>query len=179
MNLAIVLVIAAFAALGIILRLTVIGSLKLRKHSETSEGIRPIDVQAFRNLANPTEDEYLRRQLPASAFRRVRRKRLWAMAAYVEVARINAGLLVTAGQAAIGSGDQRFAEPARQLVDEALLLRRNATAALMQIYIALAWPNSGFAAVRVIDRYEKVGGSAMLLGRLQNPAVAVRLSASR
>ena len=101
------------------------------------------------------------------------------MAAYVEVARTNAGLLVTAGQAAIASGDQRFAEPARQLVNEALLLRRNATAALVQIYIALAWPNFGFAAVRVIDRYEKVGGSAMLLGRLQNPAVAVRLSASR
>jgi len=41
----------------------------------------------------------------------------------------------------------------------------------------LAWPYSTFAAVRVIDRYEQVSGSAMLLGRLQNPALAVRLSA--
>jgi hypothetical protein len=41
----------------------------------------------------------------------------------------------------------------------------------------LAWPDSEFAAVRVVDRYERLSGSAMLLGRLQNPATAVRLSA--
>ena len=178
MNLAIVLVLAAAAALGIILRLTIKRSLQTRGN-RSPEAIRTIDVEAFRNLTNPLEDDYLRSQLPPAAFRHVRRERLRAMAAYVEVARTNAGLLVNAGQAALASGDPRFAEAARQLVNDALLLRRNATAALLQIYVALAWPNSGFAAVRVIDRYEKVGGSAMLLGRLQNPAVAVRLSASR
>jgi len=40
----------------------------------------------------------------------------------------------------------------------------------------LAYPNSGFAALRVVDRYEQLSGSAMLLGRLQNPATVVRLS---
>jgi hypothetical protein len=43
----------------------------------------------------------------------------------------------------------------------------------------LAWPYSEFAAVRVVERYEHVSGAAMLLGRLQNPAVPVRLSALR
>lgn len=179
MNLAIVLVIAATAALGIILLLTLTRGRKIKKGSDVARAIRPIDVQAFRNLANPAEDDYLRSQLPSTVFRRVRRERLRAMAAYVEVARINAGLLVTAGEAALASGDPRFAEAALTLVNEALLLQRNAIATLFQIYLAIAWPNSGFAAVRVIDRYEKIGGSAMLLGRLQNPAVAVRLSATR
>jgi len=49
----------------------------------------------------------------------------------------------------------------------------------VRIYLALALPNSGFAAVRVVDRYEHLSGVAMLLGRLQNPAAAIRLSALR
>jgi len=48
---------------------------------------------------------------------------------------------------------------------------------MARIYFALAWPNSTFAAVRVVERYEQLNGAAMLLGRLQNPAMPVRLSA--
>ena len=99
------------------------------------------------------------------------------MLAYVQVAASNAAVLVRAGEAALASGDPRVAEAAHALVNDALLLRRNATFARGQIYLALAWPNSGFAAARVVDRYERLNGAAMLLGRLQNPAVPVRLSA--
>ena len=74
------------------------------------------------------------------------------------------------------ASDPQVAGAARQLVNDALLLRRNTTVALARIYLALAWPNSGFAAVRVVERYEQVSGAAMLLGRLQNPVVPVRLS---
>jgi len=99
------------------------------------------------------------------------------MAAYVHVAASNAVVLVRVGEAAVASGDARVAGAARQLVNDALVLRRNTTVALARIYLALAWPNSGFAAVRVVERYEQLSGAAMLLGRLQNPAVPVRLSA--
>jgi hypothetical protein len=177
MNLAIVIVIAAALALGIILRLAVTQSLQARRSTNLAGSIRPIDIEAFRNLINPAEDEYLRRRLPANQFRRVRRERLRAMAVYVHVAGSNAAVLVRAGEAARASGDGRVVEAAHQLVNDALLLRRNTNVALARIYLALAWPNSGFAAVRVVERYERVSGAAMLLGRLQNPAVAVRLSA--
>jgi hypothetical protein len=179
MNLAIVLVIAAVVALGVVLRLAVVRSLQTKGTSNLAATIRPMDVEAFRNLINPAEDHYLRHRLPPAHFRRVRRARLRAMAVYVQVAGNNAGVLMRAGEAALASGDPRLAEAARQLVDHALLLRRNTTVALARIYMALAFPNSTFAAVRVIDRYEQVSGSAMLLGRLQNPAAAVRLSVPR
>jgi len=107
----------------------------------------------------------------------VRRERLRAMAAYVQVAASNAAVLVRVGEGALASSDPRITGAAQQLVNDALLLRRNTTVALARIYLALAWPNSGFAAVRVVDRYEQLSGTAMLLGRLQNPAVPVRLSA--
>jgi len=176
-NLAIIIVIAAGLALGVILRLAVAQSLQAKGSSNLAATIRPIDVEAFRNLINPAEDHYLRRRLPPSEFRMVRRVRLRAMAGSIQVAANNAAALVRVGEAALAAGDPRVAEAAQQLVDRALLLRRNTTIALARIYLALAWPYSTFAAVRVIDRYEQVSGSAMLLGRLQNPAAAVRLSA--
>jgi len=175
MNLAIVLVIAAAVALGVILRLAVSRSAQAKGNLSLPARIRPLDVEAFRNLINPAEDHYLRRRLPAAQFRRVRRARLRAIVGYVQVAANNAALLVRVGEAALATGDPRVAEAAQQLVEHALLLRRNTTVALARIYVALAWPHSSFAAVRVIDRYEQVSGSAMLLGRLQNPAAPVRL----
>jgi hypothetical protein len=176
MNLAIVLVIVAAVALGTIVRLALTQSLQARQSLNLSMGIHPIDLQAFRNLTNPIEDEYLRRRLAPAQFRVVRRERLRAMAAYIHIVAENAALLISVGEAALASGDSRLAEAAQQLVNDALLLRRNATVALAKIYFALAWPYSKFAAVRVLDRYERLSGSAMLLGRLQNPAMPVRLS---
>jgi hypothetical protein len=196
MNIAILLVIAAAVALGIILRSTVARSLRPRVGANGADTIktgtiesgtiksgmietgtiRPIDMEAFRNLTNPAEDQFLRVRLPVAEFRKVRRARLRAMAAYVTVAGSNAAVLVAAGEAALASGDPRFLHPAEELVHQALLLRRNTTVALLRIQWALAWPASRFAAVRVVDRYERLSGSAMLLGRLQNPAMTVRLS---
>ena len=178
MNLAIVLVIAAVAALAIILRIAVTQSLQARGNARLAGTIRPIDLEAFRNLINPAEDVFLRQRLPPAQFRMVRRERLRAMAAYVYVAASNAASMVQVGEAALASKDLRVAGAARQLVNDALVLRRNTTVALARIYIAWAWPDSRFAAVRVVDRYERLSGAAMLLGRLQNPAVAVRLFAS-
>jgi hypothetical protein len=177
MNLAIILVIAAALALVTILSVAVRRSLQVRDSSNLISAIRPIDVEAFRNLINPAEDDYLRRRLPRAQFRLVRRERLRAMAAYVRVAGSNASVLVRVGEAALASGDTQLAAAALLLVNDALLLRRNTMVALLRIYLALAWPNSEFAAVRVVDRYERLSGTAMLLGRLQNPRAAVRLSA--
>ena len=179
MNLAIVIVIAAALALVIMLRLAVTQSLQTKRSADLNGAIRPIDVEAFRNLINPAEDEYLRRRLPPGQFRVVRRERLRAMAAYVQLIATNATLLLSVGEAALATEDARLAKAARQLVNDALLLRRNAIVALARIYLALAWPNSGFGAIRVADRYEQLSGSAMLLGRLQNPSIPVRLSAMR
>ena len=176
MMIAIFLVIAAALALLFILGITVSRGLQISSGSGLAGQIQPIDIEAFRNLIDPAEDEYLRRRLTAAEFRLVRRKRLLAVAAYVKVAGRNAAVLVRMGQAAM-IGDSQTTEAAQRLVNSALLLRRNAAFALLRIYIALAWPNSGLAAVPILHGYERLNGAAMLLGRLQNPAAPVRISA--
>jgi hypothetical protein len=187
MTLAILLVVAAALALVFILTITVSRGLQISAGAGLAAQIQPIDVEAFRNLVDPAEDDYLRLRLSSAEFRMVRRERLRAMAAYVQTAGRNAAVLVRIGQAALIAsaqtanaqpGDAQTAEAARRLVDNALLLRRNAAFALLRIYIALAWPNSGLAAAPVLHGYEQLNGAAMLLGRLQNPAAPVRISAT-
>jgi hypothetical protein len=177
MTIAIILVVAAALALIFILRVTLSRSLQISPGTGLAQ-IQPIDVEAFRNLVDPAEDDYLRRRLPAAEFRAVRRERLRAMAAYIQAADKNAKVLVGMGQAALTAGDAPTVEAARRLVENALLLRHNAGFALLRIYIALAWPNSGLAATPILHTYEELSGSAMLLGRLQDPAKPVRISAT-
>jgi|SRR5215469_8115189 len=176
MILPIILVVAAALGLIFILGITVSRGLQISGGNRLQ--IQPVDVEAFRNLVDPAQDEYLRRRLTATEFRRVQRERLRAAAVYIQVAGRNAAALALLGQAALSSSDAQTADAARQLVDSALLLRRNAAFALLRIYAALPWPNSGQRAAGVLRGYEQLSRSAMLLGRLQNPAVPVRIAAS-
>lgn len=177
MTLTIILVLAAVFALILILRVAVLPGTKLSQTEHRVGQIQPLDVKAFRNLADRSEAEYLRLRLTASEFRQVQRVRLRALAAYVHVASRNAAVLIHAGQRALTSSDPHTAAAARELVDSALLLRRNATVALLRIYVALAWPSAGFVVTPILEGYQQLSGSAMLLGRLQDPRSPVRISA--
>jgi hypothetical protein len=179
MNLAIVLVVAAAVALVSILRITVSRSLQVssRGGASVTGELQPIDIEAFRNLIDPAEDEYLRRRLPPAEFRSVRRERLRAVAVYVATSGRNAAVLIRIGQLALAANDAHTAEAARQMVNDALLLRRNAAFALLRIYLVLAWPGADLSAAPVLRGYERLNSSAMLLGRLQNPAAPMRIAA--
>jgi hypothetical protein len=176
MTLAFILVLFAAITLILILRIAVSRSLQLSKSNSLSPQIEPIDIDAFRNLIDAAESKYLYRRLPPGEFRRVQRERLRAAAAYIRVAGRNAAVLVTIGQTALTTTDPQTAEAAHQLIDRGLLLRRNATLALLRIYLAMAWPQATLAISPVLNGYERLSSSAMLLGRLQNPAVPVRIS---
>lgn len=177
MTLAVMIVIAAVLSLACILGLTISRSLQVSVGGDLAEQIRPLDVEAFRNLLNLSDDQFLRSHLSASDFRLVQRARLRAMAAYVQEAGRNAAVLIRIGQSTMAIADPRTAEAAQQLVNQALLVRRNSVFALVKIYVALTWPISGPATSNVFEGYQQLSRSAMLLGRLRNPAVPVRVSA--
>jgi hypothetical protein len=172
MNLALLLVVAAIISFVVIVVVV-----RSRLQFSDATEIQAVDVDAFRNLADPRESQYLQSRLPAAEFRRIQRMRLRALAAYVRAIGRNAVVLIRIGQLALNSGQAGMVEAARNLVDEALLLRRNAGLAMLRIYVGLLWPNTGFAATPILEGYERLSGSAMLLSRLQNPAATVRISA--
>jgi hypothetical protein len=178
MTLAIILIIAAAVALVFIFTISVTRTLQVSRSSNPEGQIQPLDLVAFRNLISSAETDYLRQRLPAREFRQVQKERLRATAAYVQTAAQNAAILIQIGQLAQASADPRAVAAGRQLADNAVLLRRNATYALFRIYVALAWPASSATGDAILDGYQQLSTSAMLLGRLQNPASPVRISST-
>lgn len=177
MTLIISLVITGALALLLILRIALMRITEGRAGGDLSAEIQPVDLEAFRNLIDPVEADYLRQRLTGSEFRRVQRQRVLAVAAYLKVAARNAGILARLGQNALVSTDPSTVDAARQLVENALLLRRNSAMILIRVYAEFVWPRSGSAATPIVPAYERLSGAAMLLGRLQNPALPIRISA--
>lgn len=179
MTLAIILIVFAAIGLSVIVRLCLSfsKSLRLPEDASIARQIQPLDVAAFRNLIDPAEREYLRRRLPSAEFREVQRERLRAMAAYVQIAARNATALVALAESSRTSSNPQTAEAARQLIDNAFRLRRNTAYAMFRIRLAWLWPDSNTAAGSILQGYVQLNGTAMLLGRLQNPAEPVRISA--
>src|SRR5580704_8419291 len=75
---------------------------------------RPVDIDAFRNLMDPEEEEFLRLNLPSGEFRAVQRERLQAAVDYVQSTAHNAAILLRLGEAAARSTDTTIANTGRQ-----------------------------------------------------------------
>lgn len=178
MTLAIVLVIVAAFSIVYIFRFVSQRSMQLAPTTTPATQLHPLDLQAFRNLADPAESDYLRRRLPPKEFRAVQRQRLLAMLAYIQTAKQNARILIRIAEAAKVSGDAQTVAAAHQLVENAQVLYINANFASFRILTAWPWPSSNLGTAPIVHGYEQVSGSAMLLGRLQNPAAPLRLSAT-
>jgi hypothetical protein len=130
--------------------------------------IRSVDLQAFRNLMDPDEEEYLRRNLPAVDFRRIQRERLRAAVEYVKCAAFNAAVLTRFAEAARRSPDPAVAQAAVKLIDNAIRLRSYAFQAIPKLYLAMIFPGRRFSPASVVESYESMTRHVVLLG-LQYP----------
>jgi hypothetical protein len=138
---------------------------------------RPVDIEAFRNLIDPAEEDFLRENLSASEFRAVQRERLRAAVEYVSCATHNAAILVGLGEAARVSPDPKIAEAGQQLLDSALRLRIYALLSIIRLYLGIALPGAHLSAGRLADNYQHLSSLAGQLVFMQYPARASRLPA--
>ena len=139
---------------------------------------RPVDIQAFRNLVDPGEDEFLRKHLPPAEFRSVRRQRMFAALDYVNAAARNAGILMLVGEAARHSPEPRVAAAGEQMVEAALQFRLYVIPVRLKLWTAAALPGASFSHAGLADRYQRATDLAWYLGRLQNPVAAARVTSS-
>ena len=99
--------------------------------------LRPMDLEAFLNLVDPAEDEFLARELQSDQLSRIRKERLRAVLEYLGRARYNAAILLRLGEAAQRSSDGELAVHGGQLVSAALRFRTNAMLLTLKTYAAL------------------------------------------
>jgi hypothetical protein len=169
MTITLILVVVAFLALGFLIRLTKGRSLTAAVLENPTQHMRAVDVEAFRNLVDPDEEEFLRTNLPPAEFRRIQRERLRAAVDYVSCAAQNAAILLRLADAGRRSSDPATAEAAEKLVDNAIRLRLYASLTIPRLYLGMILPGAHISPVRVAESYEQMTRLVVLLGCLQYP----------
>jgi len=173
MIITLILVIVAFFALGFLIRLTKSRASTSKVLENPAEHIRAVDVEAFRNLVDPEEEEFLRTNLSPAEFRSIQRERLRAAVDYVSCAAQNAAILVRLADAGRRSSDPATAEAAEKLVNNALRLRLYALHAIPRLYLGMILPGARISPVRIAESYEQMTRLVVLLGCLQYPTRGV------
>ena len=173
MIITLILVALAFLALGFLISLTRGRARTAEALENPTEHMRAVDVEAFRNLVDPNEEEFLRTNLPPVEFRRIQRQRLRAAVEYVSCAAQNAAILLRLADAGRRSSDPATAEAAEKLVDNAVRLRLYALHAIPRLYLGMILPGSRISSVRIAEGYEQMTRLVVLLGCLQYPTRGV------
>jgi hypothetical protein len=135
--------------------------------SELAARLRPIDVEAFRNLIDEHEQQYLRAHLLPSEFRTIHRERMLAAVEYVWSATRNTSILISLGEAAKQSSDPTVVAAADKLLENALRLRLYAIQAMPRMYVSVIFPGASRAPQFIADTYDAVVRQAVVLGCLQ------------
>jgi hypothetical protein len=167
MTVTFILVLAALLALWFLIRLAKGQSWAARREPDTCGEIRPVDVEAFRNLIDPAEAQFLRFNLPPPEFRKVQRERLRAAVEYISCAADNAKVVMRMGEAARHSPEPSVAEAGEKLVNTAIQLRAYAFQATLKLYLRMVFPEAQFAPVGLAENYERMTGLMLLLGRME------------
>ena len=131
-----------------------------------------VDLAAFRNLTDPAQDEFLRRELSPREFRAVQRGRRLAAIEYLRRAAHNATILLRLGEAARKSVEPAIMAAGEQLVGAALTMRLYSLLAIAELYVEVALPDVSFSLAKATEHYESLRVSLSRLGYLQRPAAA-------
>jgi hypothetical protein len=170
----IIALILALAALLSLLLVRLTGRRRNLKALENpAEHLRAVDIDAFRNLVDPSEEQFLRVNLAPAEFRKIQRERLRAAVDYVSCAAQNAGVLLRVADAGRRSSDPATAEAAEKLVNNALRLRLYALHAIPRLYLGMIFPGARISAGSMAESYEQMTRLIVLLGCLQYPTGGV------
>ena len=124
-------------------------------HTYTGQ-LTPVDLEAFENLADPEEEQFLRNNLSPADFRRVQRTRLRAAKLYVAVLSRNAAVLVSVGQSARSNADPNIAATGQEIVQRAIRLKIWCLVSLLRIDAAFLCPAYLSPSSRIANQYMQV-----------------------
>jgi hypothetical protein len=141
--------------------------------------ILPVDLEAFRNLMDPAEREYLRAKLSASEFRSVQRRRVAAALDYVVCVKQNAAILQQLGEDARAAVQPEIAAAGAHLVDSALRLRVSAARLSARLYLGWMLPGWDASSAPLADGYQDLCGLVAQLRRMRYANSAVHAAAVR
>ena len=132
--------------------------------------LRPLDADAFHNLIDEREEEFLRTRLPGPEFRAIHRERMLAAVEYTWGAAHNAGILIRLADAARQSADPEVVAAAQMLQENASHFRLYAFQVVPRFYLSMLIPSLRATSGGFADSYHDVARQMVVLGCLQSPA---------
>ena len=128
---------ASGLALFLVWKIARPGRAQIRSLDDWEAKKHEVDLDAFRLLLDPAEEQYLRTSLPPSEFRIFQRRRLNLALDSLNLVGNNAAMLIKLGQLAKEGANPRLIAQAEELIFGALRLRVNLL--LVQPYLGLKW----------------------------------------
>jgi len=162
----------AFATFIIVLR----GAVPQSDSIERLESqLQSVDLNAFLNLTDAREAEFLRTTLPPTTYRRLTRARIRAALKYLKCLSRNSAVLQRIGELAGRSSDQLVADSGRELANTALRTRILILRAFWKLAPQLILPAYGVASdPRILSDYEELKRRFGSLASKQQPLVVSR-----
>jgi hypothetical protein len=143
------------------------------------QAFRSLNIAAFRNLVDSTEEAFLRSNLPLKKFREIKRQRAWAALLYSWEAGKAATALAAVGQAAQRSSDPKIAASGVQLAENAFRLRLQTIAAGLHLLTGILLPDLQTRALSpVVDQYERAAETLFRVGAFSTGAQSIARSRS-
>lgn len=178
-------IMALLLTLTTVLVLVAILAVAARGHSTSIASVdqltalsRPVDLDSFRNLISASEEEYLRRSLPARHFRRVQRQRMFGAFDYVSRAAHNSAILLRLGEAGRRSQNAQLAKAGDELANSAMHMRLLCLSAMAVIAVRIAFPHLHLSIARVGESYASTRDRVLTFGRVEQPAFASQIESA-
>lgn len=115
--------------------------------------LMPVDLDAFENLTDPEEEQFLKVILSRAEFRRVQRTRIRAAMTYVATLSENAGALVAVGQSARSHPDPEVAAAGTEIIQRSLQLKVWCLLAMFRLSGAMVFPTILSPSGRIANQY--------------------------
>ena len=117
------------------------------------ENVPPVDLDAFRNLTDPEEAQFLRTNLSPKEFRRIQRIRLRAAGMYVSVISKNAAQLIVVGRSARVHPNAEIAAVGLDVFHRALQLKLRCSLSLLKLNANILCPTLLSPSTRIAEQY--------------------------
>lgn len=166
--------IAISATVLLVLLLAVRARRKQRIDPQSAaKAIVPIDLEAFRNLIDKRQDQFLKKNLSGRDFHRVQRARYLAVTEYLWHVASNAGVILRLGEAARATREASVEKQGAELASAALAVRLYCILALVQAYGGYLFPGVAVSVGAVADSYDHLTSKLWVIGRSWKPLANV------
>jgi len=142
------------------------------RRRQSTQPIRPVDVQALRTLMDRDDELFLQERLPHWRFRRLKRRRIRVTMSYVSRVAANASLVMRLSASARLLADPEMAAMAAQVTEMATQIRMQCLVAFAKLAVEFAMPSLQLTPAVLAPRYQALREQVLRLGAMEMQNVA-------